>query len=193
MFMTLQAAFAVLLSRYSGQEDVVIGSPIANRTRAEIEPLIGFFVNTLALRTDLSGDPSFAELLERVRTGALDAFAHQDLPFEKLVDELQPERDLSRNPIFQVMFALQNAPAEAREIEGLALRTVRTQRISAQFDMVLDVWETDAELQAVLEYDIGSLRRLDDQAHGGSFSDAARGDRRGTRSAHLTAAALERS
>ena len=153
MFMTLQAAFAVLLSRYSGQEDVVIGSPIANRTRAEIEPLIGFFVNTLALRADLSGDPSFAELLERVRAGALDAFAHQDLPFEKLVDELQPERDLSRNPIFQVMFALQNAPAEAREIEGLALRTVRTQRISAQFDVVLDVWETDAELQAVLEYD----------------------------------------
>ena len=118
LFMTLLAAFGALLSRYSGQSDLVIGTPIANRTRSELEGLIGFFVNTLALRLDLSGDPSFATLLERVRTVATEAYAHQDLPFEMLVARLAPERHLSQAPIFQVMFALQNVPPQDQEEQG---------------------------------------------------------------------------
>ena len=106
--MTLLAAFGVLLSRYSGQSDLVIGTPIANRTRSELEGLIGFFVNTLALRLDLAGDPSFAALLERVRTVATEAYTHQDMPFEVLVAKLAPARHLSHTPLFQVMFALEN-------------------------------------------------------------------------------------
>ncbi|MCA9937731.1 MAG: hypothetical protein KC418_03745, partial [Anaerolineales bacterium] len=108
LFMTLLAAFKTWLHRYTHQTDIVVGSPIANRNRREIEDLIGFFVNTLALRTDLSGNPSFLALLERVREVTLGAYMHQDLPFEKLVEELHPERDLSRSSLFQVMFVLQN-------------------------------------------------------------------------------------
>ncbi len=118
LFMTLLAAFGALLSRYSGQSDLVIGTPIANRTRSELEGLIGFFVNTLALRLDLSGDPSFTTLLERVRTVATEAYAHQDLPFEMLVARLAPERHLSQAPIFQVMFALQNVPLQDQQEQG---------------------------------------------------------------------------
>ena len=121
LYMTLLAAFQVLLSRYTGQDDIVVGSPIANRNRQEIEGLIGFFVNSLAMRTDLSDNPTFAELLNRVRKTTLEAYAHQDLPFEKLVDELQPERDLSQNPLFQIMFAVQNAPMEELLLPELTL------------------------------------------------------------------------
>jgi amino acid adenylation domain-containing protein len=165
LFMVLEAAFATLLSRTADQADVVIGTPIANRHRAEVEPLIGFFVNTLALRNDLSGEPSFRELLARVRRTALDAYAHQDLPFERLVDELQPERDLSRNPVFQVMFALHNTPHSTRVLPGLTITDLAAERISAQFDLVLDVWETADGLKAVLEYatdlfDAGTIQRL---------------------------------
>ncbi|HSO75398.1 MAG TPA: amino acid adenylation domain-containing protein, partial [Blastocatellia bacterium] len=152
LFMTLFAGFATLLFRYSGQEDIVIGSPIANRNRAEIEPLIGFFVNTLALRVDLSGNPTFEQLLLQVRQIALEAYAHQDLPFEQLVDEIRPERDLSLNPLFQVMFALQNMPLETLDLAGLTISTVESKRIAALFDLVLDMWETGSTLTGILEY-----------------------------------------
>ena len=114
--MVLLAGFKLLLSRYCGQDDIVVGTAIANRNHREIEELIGFFVNTLVMRTDLSGDPSFLELVSRVRDVALGAYAHQDVPFEKLVEDLMPERNLSYQPLFQVMFALQNVPAEALEM-----------------------------------------------------------------------------
>jgi non-ribosomal peptide synthetase component F len=119
--MTLLAAFQTLLYRYTQQEDIVVGSPIANRNRSEIEGLIGFFVNTLVLRTDVSGNPTFQELLGRVREVTLGAYAHQDLPFEKLVEELHPQRALSRHPLFQVVFGFENAPMEALELPGLTL------------------------------------------------------------------------
>jgi non-ribosomal peptide synthetase component F len=119
--MTLLAASQTLLHRYTGEYDITCGSPIANRHKAEIEGLIGFFVNSLVLRTDFSGNPTFKELLRRVREVTLGAYAHQDLPFEKLVEELQPERDLSRNPLFQVLVALQNVPEPNQPLAGLTV------------------------------------------------------------------------
>lgn len=141
LFMTLLAAFQVLLYRHTGQEDITVGSPIANRHYSELEGLIGFFVNSLAMRTDLSGNPTFRELLQRVREVALGAYAHQDLPFEKLVEELEPERDLSRNPLFQVVFALQNAPLEPLELPGLSLEPMPFDSGTARFDLEFHLWE----------------------------------------------------
>ncbi|MCU0490000.1 MAG: amino acid adenylation domain-containing protein [Chloroflexaceae bacterium] len=152
LFMMLLAAFQVLLFRYSGQEDILVGSPIANRTRREIEGLIGFFVNTLVLRGDLSGNPSFSELLSRVRQAALGAFANQDLPFEYLVEAIQPERDLSRSPLFQVMLVLQNAPSEALELSGLTLRPLDESSGTAKFDLLLSFVETANGLLGEIEY-----------------------------------------
>jgi len=152
LYMTLLAAFQLLLSRYSGQEDIVVGSPIANRGFAEIEPLIGFFVNTLALRTDLSGNPSFRDLLKRVKDTALGAYAHQDIPFEKLVEELQPTRNLSHHPLFQVMFALQNAPLQTLEMPGLRLERLRVDTGTSMFDMSWFVVETPQGLLVRAEY-----------------------------------------
>ena len=137
LFMTLLAGFATLLSRLTGQDDLTVGSPVAGRSRTEIEGLIGFFVNTLVLRVDRTGDPTFAELLGRVRATALGAFVHQDVPFEKLVEELQPERDLAHPPLFQVMLVLQNAPATALEVGGLTFRPIEAEAGAATFDLTL--------------------------------------------------------
>jgi amino acid adenylation domain-containing protein len=142
LFMTLLAAFQTLLYRYTQQEDITVGSPIANRNRSEIEGLIGFFVNSLVLRTDLSGNPTFLELLHRVREVALGAYAHQDLPFEKLVEELHPERNLSQNPLFQVVFALQNAPMQALELPKLTLSPLQfVDTGTTRFDLEFHLWE----------------------------------------------------
>lgn len=152
LFMTLLAAFQLLLSRYSGQRDIWVGSPIGNRNRVEIEGLIGFFVNTLVLRTDLSGNPGFSELLRRVREVCLGAQAHQDLPFEKLVEELAPVRDMSHSPLFQVMLVLQNAPARELELPGLRIYGVEAETETAKFDLQLELFEALDGLQAALGY-----------------------------------------
>ena len=155
LFMTLLAAFKTLLYRYTGQEDILVGSPIANRNRAEIEELIGFFVNTLVLRTELGGNPSFRELLGQVREVTLGAYAHQDLPFEMLVDELQPERNLSHSPLFQVMFVLQNMPMQPLTLPGLTLTPLNTDSGTAKFDLTLFMVETDRGLRGTVEYNTG--------------------------------------
>ncbi|RCJ36667.1 non-ribosomal peptide synthetase [Nostoc punctiforme NIES-2108] len=145
LFITLLAAFQALLSRYTQQEDIAIGSPIANRNRSEIEGLIGFFVNSLVLRTDLSGNPTFRELLSRVKEVALAAYAHQDLPFEKLVEELHPERNLNQNPLFQVVFALQNAPMKALELPNLTLSPLPFETETMRFDLEFHLWEPNTQ------------------------------------------------
>ncbi|AKH85663.1 CDA peptide synthetase I [Streptomyces sp. CNQ-509] len=151
-FMTLLAAYVVLLHRYSRQEDVVVGVPVANRGQSEVERLIGYFVNTLAIRSDVSGNPSFTELLGRVRGAALGAFAHQEVPFERLVEELQPERDLSRSPVFQVSFVFQNIPMPEFEAGGLRLELMEVPGSTARFDLELQVFEQGDALSGWFEY-----------------------------------------
>ncbi|MET0398422.1 MAG: amino acid adenylation domain-containing protein, partial [Longimicrobiaceae bacterium] len=152
-FMVLLAAWQTLLARWSGQDDVVVGSPIAGRTRAETEGLVGFFVNTLALRTELSGRPSFREVVARAREAALGAYAHQELPFERLVEALGAERDAGRNPVFQAMFALQNTPGAAElEMGGVRARVEEPESATAKFDLTLAMVERGGGLDAVLEY-----------------------------------------
>ncbi|MEW5860344.1 MAG: amino acid adenylation domain-containing protein [Cyanobacteriota bacterium] len=152
LFMTLLAAFNTLLYRYTGQQDISIGTPMTNRTQRETEPLIGFFVNTLVLRTLLSENISFRELLARVREVALQAYAHQDLPFERLVEELQPSRDRSYTPLFQVMFALHTAPKTALQLPGLSLSLVEVETDTAMFDLTLEITDTEQGLTGSLEY-----------------------------------------
>ncbi|GAA6615935.1 amino acid adenylation domain-containing protein [Scytonema sp. NUACC26] len=145
LFMTLLAAFQILLYRYTNQEDIAVGSPIANRNRREIEGLIGFFVNSLILRTDLSGNPSFRSLLSQVKEVALGAYAHQDLPFEQLVEELHPERNLNQNPLFQVVFALQNTPMSALELPELTIAPIPFDSRTTRFDLEFHLWERNPE------------------------------------------------
>ncbi|HYR11223.1 MAG TPA: amino acid adenylation domain-containing protein, partial [Longimicrobium sp.] len=171
LYMVLLAAFQVLLGRYAGSEDVVVGSPIAGRTRPEVEELIGFFVNTLVLRTDLSGDPAFREVLRRVRTTTLGAYEHQEVPFERLVEELQPERSLSHTPLFQVMFTMGAAAAPPRMAE-LRADHVDVEVGTAKFDLSFALLGDAQGLSGVMQYStdlfdaatiqrmIGHLRRV---------------------------------
>ena len=153
LFMTLAAAFSALLARYADQDDLVIGSPIAHRNREETEPLIGFFVNTLPVRVDLTRGPSFRQLVERVREVCLGVYANQDLPFEQLVEILQPPRDRSHAPVFQVVFGLQNAALGELRLPGLEITYEDADTESAKFDLLLLVQETRDGLAGVLEYD----------------------------------------
>ncbi len=165
LFMTLLAAFKTLLYRYTGQADVCVGSPIAGRVRTEVEGLVGCFLNTLVLRTDLSGNPAFRELLKRVRQVALEAYAHQDLPFEKLVEELQPKRDLSHSPLFQVMFTFQDASLPSVEQVGAILNPIDVNESRAKFDLTLYMSDTGQGLEGTFEYntdlfDAATIARL---------------------------------
>ena len=152
LFMTLLAAFDVLLYRYTGQTDILVGIPIAGRTRREVEGLIGFFVNSLVMRTELSGRPSFRELLGRVKAVTLGAFAHQELPFEKLVEELHPQRDMSRNPLFQVMLSLENAPLGDFTLPGLQFGSMDIGSDVTRFDLEFHLWENEGVLAGNLIY-----------------------------------------
>ncbi|HEU4324676.1 MAG TPA: condensation domain-containing protein, partial [Roseiflexaceae bacterium] len=152
LFMTLLAGFQALLARWSGQDDIVVGTPIANRTRPEIEGLIGFFVNTLVLRTTMSDNPSFRELLARVRETTLGAYDHQDLPFERLVEELRPARDLSRSALFQAMLVLQNTPMPAIKLQGLTLQILPVATATTKFDLEISLIEAGGGLSAQLDY-----------------------------------------
>jgi amino acid adenylation domain-containing protein len=159
LYMTLLGAFQVLLGKYAGSEDVVVGSPIAGRTRGEVEGLIGFFVNTLVLRTDLSGDPSFRETLRRVREATLGAYEHQEVPFEKLVAELQPERSMSHLPLFQVMFTVQNAGGGGVALPGLEVSGAGGELASAKFDLFLELTATPQGLRGELNYSTDLFER----------------------------------
>ncbi|MCX6584826.1 MAG: amino acid adenylation domain-containing protein [Candidatus Aminicenantes bacterium] len=157
LFMLLTAVYNILLHRYSGQEDILIGTPIAGRRRIELENLIGLFLNTLVLRTDLSGNPGFRTLLKRVRTTALEAYNHQDMPFEKLVEELNPQRDMSITPLFQVLFQLQNAPMPSARLSGLTITPIQLDTGVSQVDLSLTMWEQDDILRGTFEYNTDLL------------------------------------
>ncbi len=170
LFMTLLAAFQVLLSRYTGQEDIVVGSPFTNRQRSEVEGLIGFFVNTVPLRADLTHDPSFRQLLLRVKESALAAYDHREVPLEKLVEELRPERNLSYNPLFQVLFAVQNSLSTVEQVAGLTLHLRDVDTGTAKFDLTCTVIPKDSGFTTSFEYntdlfEAASIRRMIDSFH----------------------------
>ena len=192
LFMTLLTGLEALLHRYTGQSDIVVGSPIAGRNRADVEPLIGFFVNNLVLRTNVSGDPGFRELLGRVRDVTLGAYANQDLPFEKLVEELQPERNLSRSPFFQVMFQLQNMPWPTIPMGDIEITPVERGSLETRFDLEFYLWE-QPHLAGVIQYnpdlfDAATIERL--AAH---YVRVLKGRCRGTGEAALAVIAHDRS
>jgi amino acid adenylation domain-containing protein len=196
LFMVLMAAFKLLLMRYSGEEDVVVGTAVANRTRKEVEGLIGFFVNTLVLRTDLGANPSFRELIRREREVALGAYAHQEAPFEKLVEEINPERDLSRSPLFQVMMSLQNTSQAELEIRGLKLSRIGEEIGAAKFDLELMLTESGEGIAGSLMYsrdlyEAETIRRMARRfAH--VVAEAVRGAERRVREIELMDAAEKR-
>ncbi|MEA5513969.1 non-ribosomal peptide synthetase [Nodularia sp. UHCC 0506] len=152
VFMTLLTAFNILLYRYSGQEDILVGSTVTSRDRSEIVNLIGLFVNNLIFRSNLSGKPSFVELLNQVKETVLGALSHQDLPFEDLVEQLQPERNLNQNPLFQVMFVLHNTPSQTINLPDLIIEPVETEHFTSRFDISLDMYETPRGLRGTWEY-----------------------------------------
>ncbi|QMS92210.1 amino acid adenylation domain-containing protein [Nostoc edaphicum CCNP1411] len=152
LFMTMLTAFNVLLYRYSGQKDILVGSTVTSRDRPEIANLIGLFVNNLVFRTNLSGNPSFCDLLNQVRETVLGALSHQELPFEDLVEQLQPERNLSQNPLFQVMFILHNTKSQSTDLAGLTIEPLETEHSTTRFDLSLDMYETPRGLTGTLEY-----------------------------------------
>ncbi|HEY7818111.1 MAG TPA: condensation domain-containing protein, partial [Vicinamibacteria bacterium] len=160
LFMMLLAGFQVALHRHTGQKDLLLGSPVANRTRAELEPLIGYFVNMLVMRTDLSGDPELREVLRRARESALGAYDHQELPFEKLVEELRPERDPGRNPLFQSCFSLQNAPRVPLALDGVRAVPIDAETHAARFDLALHVSEETGILVCTLFYSTDLFTRV---------------------------------
>jgi amino acid adenylation domain-containing protein len=165
LFITLLTTFKVLLSRYSGQQDISVGTPIANRSRKEIENNIGFFANTLVMRNDLSGNPRFTDLLMRVREVALDGYKYQDMPFEKIVENVQTERDLSHNPLFQVLLALHNLPAETTTIGSVRMSLMKPGSSTTRFDLSVDLVETQEGLVGNIEYSTdlfeeSSIRRM---------------------------------
>jgi amino acid adenylation domain-containing protein len=159
LFTVLLSALKVLLYRYAGQTDIIIGTPVAGRNQTETENLIGLFMNTLVLRTELSGNPDFVEVLRRVREVTLAAYEHQDVPFEKLVEELQPERDLSRMPLFQVMFAFQNAPMPSLELSDVTLKLLEVDLGTAKFDLALNLSETSDSVNGYFEYNTDLFER----------------------------------
>jgi non-ribosomal peptide synthetase component F len=152
LYMTLLAAFQCLLYRYSGQTDILVGTPNANRSRVELEGLIGFFMNTLVIRGDLGGDPTFREILSRVRERTLEAYGHQDLPFEALVAELQPERTANYNPLFRVWFAWLDEQLSELQLSNLAVRGFEVEDHSSRFDVVLSFTNTDCQLNGSFRY-----------------------------------------
>jgi amino acid adenylation domain-containing protein len=165
MFMTLLAAFQTLLHRYTGSQDILVGTPVSGRQYTEIEGLIGFFVNTLVMRGNLSGNPSFRILLGRTRDVALEAYAHQNLPFEKLVQQLHPQRNMSHAPVFQVLFGLQNEPETPLELTGLDLTPIALHTGTSKFDLSVFVKEHSGALELIVEFstdlfEVGTVRRL---------------------------------
>jgi Condensation domain len=188
LFMVVLAAYQVLLARYSGQEDVLVGSPMAGRNYSGVEGLIGFFVNTLVFRTNLAGNPTFRVLLGRVREITLGAYANQDVPFDTLVKELQPERNLTRQPVFQVMLALQNYPEERLELPGITWTRVEVDWLTTRFDLSLFLYKAPDGLSGMLEY----ATDLFDPAPGGPFSAPAGDHRSRSRVPHPRVAAVGR-
>ena len=153
LYMTLLAAFNVLLYRYSGQQDICVGTPVAGRNQQEVEGLIGFFINTLALRNAVSGDKTFTALLDQVKQTTLEAYGHQEVPFEKIVDAVVKTRDMSRSPLFQVMFSLQNTPDVPKlKLGGLSLSTTRQEHTTAKFDIAFMMSENSSGIQGTVEY-----------------------------------------